>query len=385
MKKHFIQYLSYLLVAVLAACGQSSTQTTDAENADSNAVALSVTLTEMQVKNAGIVLGQVSTQPINQKIKASGKLDVPPQNLNSISAPYGGFLKSTNLLQGMHVHKGDIVAVMEHPDYIQLQQDYLENKSQLTYLKTELERQQELAKEEINSKKTLQKAKAEYETMHARVQGLRAKLELIKIDVNKLEQGTIQKTINLIAPINGYVTKVNTNIGAFVTANTVLFELVDTEHLHAEVSVFEKDLGTVKIGQQVAITLANETKTRLAKVYLIGKEITDDRTVRVHCHLNEEDNTLIPGMYLTAYIDVQAQGENALPDDAVVNHEGKSLVFELVENASGQFKFVPIEVTVLGTENGYTAIQASTPLTAKKLVTNGAYKVLSAMMNTPEE
>jgi cobalt-zinc-cadmium efflux system membrane fusion protein len=155
--------------------------------------------------------------------------------------------------------------------------------------------------------------------------------------------------------------------------------------LHAEVSVFEKDLGTIKIGQQVAITLANETKTRLAKVYLIGKEITDDRTVRVHCHLNEEDNTLIPGMYLTAYIDVQAQGENALPDDAVVNHEGKSLVFELVENASGQFKFVPIEVTVLGTENGYTAIQASTPLITKKLVTNGAYKVLSAMMNTPEE
>lgn len=385
MKKQFIQYLSYLLVAVLAACGQSSTQITEAEKLDSNVVALSVTLTETQVKNAGIVLGQVSTQPINQKIKVSGMLDVPPQNLNSISAPYGGFLKSTNLLQGMHVHKGDIVAVMEHPDYIQLQQDYLENKSQLTYLKTELERQQELAKEEINSKKTLQKAKAEYETMHARVQGLRAKLELIKIDVNKLEQGTIQKTINLIAPINGYVTKVNTNIGAFVTANTVLFELVDTEHLHAEVSVFEKDLGTVKIGQQVAITLANETKPRLAKVYLIGKEITDDRTVRVHCHLNEEDNTLIPGMYLTAYIDVQAQGENALPDDAVVNHEGKSLVFELVENASGQFKFVPIEVTVLGNENGYTAIQSSTPLIAKKLVTNGAYKVLSAMMNTTEE
>jgi cobalt-zinc-cadmium efflux system membrane fusion protein len=202
MKKHFIQYLSYLLVAVLAACVQSSTQITEAEKLDSNVVALSVTLTETQVKNAGIVLGQVSTQPINQKIKVSGMLDVPPQNLNSISAPYGGFLKSTNLLQGMHVHKGDIVAVMEHPDYIQLQQDYLENKSQLTYLKTELERQQELAKEEINSKKTLQKAKAEYETMHARVQGLRAKLELIKVDVSKLEQGSIQKHIQSPGPLD---------------------------------------------------------------------------------------------------------------------------------------------------------------------------------------
>ena len=303
----------------------------------------------------------------------------------SISAPYGGFLKSTTLLQGMHMHKGEVIAQMEHPDYIQLQQDYLENKSTLTYLKNELDRQQELAKEEVNSRKTLQKAKTDFEVMQARVNGLRAKLELIQIDVTKLEKGNIQKTVALTSPINGYVTKVNVNIGAFVTANTVLFEIVDTEHLHAEISVFEKDIHHIKIGQKVAFTLANENQERFAKVHLIGREISDDRTVRVHCHLDKEDKDLLPGMYLTAYIDVKANTSNTLPNNAFVDFEGKSYVFLLSKKLNDNYTFTRIEVEKLGEENGYTAFTSTQDLNNKDIVTEGAYKLLSAMQGGEEE
>lgn len=344
-----------------------------------------IVLSSTQFNNAGIVLAKPISQNINQKIKANGKLDVPPQNLVSISAPYGGFLKSTTLLQGMHVHKGEVIAQMEHPDYIQLQQDYLENKSTLTYLKNELDRQQELAKEEVNSKKTLQKAKTDFEVMQARVNGLRAKLELINIDVVKLEKGTMQKVVALTSPINGYVTKVNVNIGAFVTANTVLFEIVDTEHLHAEISVFEKDIHHIKIGQKVAFTLANETQERFAKVHLIGREISDDRTVRVHCHLNQEDKDLLPGMYLTAYIDVKANTNNTLPSNAFVDFEGKSYVFLLSKKLNDSYTFIRIEVEKLGEENGFTAFTSTQDLNNKDIVTEGAYKLLSAMQGGEEE
>jgi len=235
------------VIMLTASCGSKQTETAANGELDSNNNEL-VTLTESQFKNVGIRLGTISTQKITAKIKANGTLDVPPQNLNSISAPYGGFLKSTSLLQGMHVHKGDVIAVMEHPDYIQLQQDYLENKSALTFAKAEYERQQTLSKEDVSSKKTLQKAKADFETLSARVQGLRAKLEMIRINLSKLDAGDIQKTIELRAPINGYVTKVHASIGAFVTANTMMFEIVDTEHLHAELTVFEKDITKIKEG-----------------------------------------------------------------------------------------------------------------------------------------
>ncbi len=143
--------LKYNIILIAAAvlfgvaCGNKN-QPEVAETTTDSTAGETVHLTSTQFNNSGIVLGKSVNQNINQKIKANGKLDVPPQNLVSISAPYGGFLKSTTLLQGMHVHKGEVIAQMEHPDYIQLQQDYLENKSTLTYLKNELDRQQELAK-----------------------------------------------------------------------------------------------------------------------------------------------------------------------------------------------------------------------------------------------
>ncbi len=382
LKYNIILIAATVLLGV--ACGNKN-QPEVAETTTDSTAEESVHLISTQFNNAGIVLGKAVSQNINQKIKANGKLDVPPQNLVSISAPYGGFLKSTTLLQGMHVHKGEVIAQMEHPDYIQLQQDYLENKSTLTYLKNELDRQQELAKEEVNSRKTLQKAKTDFEVMQARVNGLRAKLELINIDVVKLEKGTMQKVVALTSPINGYVTKVNVNIGAFVTANTVLFEIVDTEHLHAEISVFEKDIHHIKIGQKVAFTLANENQERFAKVHLIGREISDDRTVRVHCHLNQEDKDLLPGMYLTAYIDVKASTNNTLPSNAFVDFEGKSYVFLLSKKLNDSYTFTRIEVEKLGEENGYTAFTSTQDLSNKEIVTEGAYKLLSAMQGGEEE
>ena len=382
--------LKYNLILIAAnvlfgmACGNKNQPEVTETSIDSTAKE-TIVLASTQFNNAGIVLAKPVSQNINQKIKANGKLDVPPQNLVSISAPYGGFLKSTALLQGMHVHKGEVIAQMEHPDYIQLQQDYLENKSTLTYLKNELDRQQELAKEEVNSKKTLQKAKTDFEVMQARVNGLRAKLELINIDVAKLEKGAMQKVVALTSPINGYVTKVNVNIGAFVTANTILFEIVDTEHLHAEISVFEKDIHHIKIGQKVAFTLANETQERFAKVHLIGREISEDRTVRVHCHLSKEDKDLLPGMYLTAYIDVKTSTNNTLPSNAFVDFEGKSYVFLLSKKPNNSYTFTRIEVEKLGEENGFTAFTSTQDLNNKNIVTEGAYKLLSAMQGGEEE
>ncbi len=382
--------LKYNIILIAAAvlfgvaCGNKN-QPEVAETTTDSTAEETVHLTSTQFNNSGIVLGKSVNQNINQKIKANGKLDVPPQNLVSISAPYGGFLKSTTLLQGMHVHKGEVIAQMEHPDYIQLQQDYLENKSTLTYLKNELDRQQELAKEEVNSRKTLQKAKTDFEVMQARVNGLRAKLELIQIDVTKLEKGNIQKTVALTSPINGYVTKVNVNIGAFVTANTVLFEIVDTEHLHAEISVFEKDIHHIKIGQKVSFTLANETQERFAKVHLIGRDISEDRTVRVHCHLNNEDKDLLPGMYLSAYIDVKANTSNTLPNNAIVDFEGKSYVFLLDKKVNNNYTFTRVKIEKTGEENGFTAFTSTQDLSNKEIVTEGAYKLLSAMQSGEEE
>ncbi|MDI1257363.1 MAG: efflux RND transporter periplasmic adaptor subunit [Flavobacterium sp.] len=349
-----------------------------------------VEITPEQFKSADIQFGMIELKALSGTTKVNGMLDVPPQNLVSISTPFGGFVKSTEMLQGMKVRKGQVVAMMQNPDYVQPQQDYIDLKSQLNYLKQDYERQQELSKENVNALKTLQKSKSEYESMRARVAGLKTKLQLMNINIGSLENGNIQSTIPLYSPINGYVTEVNTNIGAFASPTDVLFKIADTSHLHAELTVFEKDVPKLKIGQKVRFTLANETTERMATVYLVGKEISSERTVQIHCHLDKEDTNLLPGMYLKALVESGTEQVSAVPSKAIVEFQGSKYIFVESDQAKGdkkttQYKLINVKVGV--TELNYTALifDEGTDYTNWKIVTNGAYELLSKMKNSEEE
>src|SRR6478609_1810008 len=316
----FICFSSFIL-----SCSRPSEkkETTSAAERKPNEVVLS----DEQFKSIELQLGSVESRSLSGSIKANGMLDVPPQNLVSISAPLGGFVKSTELLQGMHVRKGQVVVVLEHPDYIQLQQDYLDNKNQLEFLEQEYNRQLDLAKENVNALKALQHSKSTYFSMKAKVEGLKAKLKLVNINPADIESGEIKNSVDVISPISGFVSQVNVNIGMHVNPTDIMFRIVDTDHVHAEAQVFEKDIPKLKVGQLAHILLSNETKERLAKVFLIGKEITPERTVRVHCHLEGEDANLIPGTYFSAIIETGSNSVLALPESAIANFEGKHFLF----------------------------------------------------------
>ncbi len=341
-----------------------------------------VSLTQEQHKLLGIVLGQPELRSMIGLIKANGMLDVPPQNMVTVSAPLGGFVKSTELLQGMKVKKGQTIIVLEHPDYIQLQEDYLTSKNQLEFLELEYKRQEELAKENVTAAKALQQAKSNYLGTKAKVQGLRAKLRLININPQELENGEIQNTISIPSPIAGFVTEVNVNIGKHVNPMDIMFKIIDTEHLHAEAQVFEKDIPQLKIGQLVRVYLSNENKERLAKVFLIGKEITPERTVRVHCHLEGEDISLIPGLYFKAFIETDPQQVTTLPIDAVVNFDNRQYVF--IEVSAGKLDYEMIEINKLKSEEIYCEVVLPTSIAGRKIVLKGTYALLSILKNTEE-
>jgi len=343
---------------------------------------LDVVLTEEQFKIANIQLGDVQPRHVSGLIKVNGMLDVPPQNLVTISAPLGGFVMDTKLLQGMKVIKGQVVAVMENPNYIQLQEDYLVNKSQLEFLQLEYERQSELAKENVNAAKALQQSRSNYLGTQAKVEGLTAKLRLINIDPSQLEKGAIQNTICLYTPISGFVTQVNVNIGMYVNPSDVMFRIINTEDLHAEAQVFEKDITKVKVGQLVRLKLANDAQERLAIVYLIGREVTPERTVRVHCHFEKEDPLLIPGMYFSAVIETDQQSVPTLPDEAVVHFEGKKYVF--VSTTADTLQFKMIEIKTATSESGFTQVMAPETSNLHHVVIRGAYELLSKMKNNEQ-
>jgi len=384
--KKFI--ISFTLAAFLFSCGSSETPAPEkeAKEAHHEEESNEVSLTDVQFKTAGIVYGAVEMKQISGTFKANGVLDVPPQQQISISVPMGGFLKKTDLLQGKRVKKGELIAVIENPDYVQMQQDYLEAKSQLEYAKADYERQQELAKENINAQKTVQLAKASFQTLTAKVTGLREKIRVSGLNLSAVEKGNIQSTINVYAPITGFVTQVNVNIGKFVNPTDILFEIVDTEHLHAELTVFEKDVPKVQLGQTVRFTLANETDERTAKVYLIGREISNDRTVRVHCHIDKEDIHMLPGMYLKATVETGHTKVRALPDEAIIDFAGQKYIFTASPESGGtEHHFKMIAIQTGNSDMSYTEVSLPANMEQSKIVIKGAYALLSKMKNSEEE
>jgi cobalt-zinc-cadmium efflux system membrane fusion protein len=377
-----ITQLSTILFLSLLSCSTPSSKTEQSKPITA-VEPTSVTLTPEQFKTVNLMVSKLEMRSMSGSVKANGMLDVPPQNLVTISAPIGGFVKHTELLQGMKVKKGQVLVTLEHQDYIQLQQDYLDNKSQLEYLELDYQRQQELAKENVNATKALQQARSSYFSTKAKVQGLKAKLHLINIDTELLEKGTISSTINLYSPIEGFITQVNINIGMHVNPADMMLRIVDSDHLHAEAQVFEKDVAKLRKGQKVRLTLSNETRERNATVYLIGKEMTPERTIRVHCHLTEEDHDLIPGTFFTATIETSSEIVKTLPEKAVVNFDGKNYVFVVIDEAGLKYKMT--EITKGKTVNDFCEVILPKELSANTLfVTTGAYDLLSFLKNTEE-
>lgn len=341
-----------------------------------------ISLSEIQYQNSGIEIGKMDQRLISSVLKTNGKIDVPPQNMISVSVPLGGYLKFTQLLAGTHVNKGEILAVMEDPQYIQLQQDYLTTKAQLLYSESEYLRQKALNEDKTTSDKIFELAKATFQTQQIQLKSLEQKLKLIGLNPQNVNPETISKNINIYSPITGFVSSVNVNIGKYVTPSDVLFELVNPSDIHLTLTVFEKDVNKLSIGQKLlAYTNTNPEKKYPAEIILISKSLTNDRALEIHCHFEQYDKSLLPGMFMNGEIDIKATAANALPNDAIVRFENKQFVF--IQDAEKKFKM--IEVQPGNSENGYTELENADNIKNELFVIKGAYNLLMALKNTSDE
>jgi len=376
--KHII--IGIFIISILSACGkQDNTSSANAaETVNENAVKM----TDAQIQSAGIQVGKLEKKDISTILKVNGTVDVPPQSLVSVSMPLGGYLKSTHLLPGMYVKKGEVIATMEDQQYIQLQQDYLVTKSNLEYAASEYNRQKELYETKSSSEKVFQQARMEYDNQKIALRALAEKMELIHLNPDKLTESNISNTVQIYAPISGFVSAVKMNIGRYVTGTDVLFELINPSDIHLNLRVFEKDIEKLSIGQSVmAYTLHQPDKKYPCEIMLISQALSDDRTAEVHCHFEKYDKILLPGMYLNAEIAVKNHNAWVVPEDAVVIFEGKSFLFVAV--SKNEYKMTLIETGVM--EAGSIEIKNAEALSDVEIVTAGAYTILMEMKNKSEE
>lgn len=377
MKYNKLFIISLLL---LAACGEKKQSEAPAtQNVSEN----TISLTDVQMKNAGIATAKMEIREMSSILKLNGMIDVPPQNMISVSVPMGGYLKSTKLLPGMHITKGEVIAVMQDQQYIQLQQDYLTAKAKYIFLEKEYQRQKDLNQSQASSDKVYQQVESDYRSQQILITSLGEKLKFAGINVTRINNEKIQSSVNIYAPISGYVSRVNVNIGKYVAPTDVLFELIDPSDLHLALKVFEKDLDKLYIGQKLKAYSNNQPEKKYnGIIILIGRNLSEDHNTEVHCHFETNDKYLVPGTYMNADIEVKNKRSYALLADAVVRFENKEYVFK----AKNKNQFDMTEVTTGINENGY--IQITSPLnedfTNENFVVQGAYSLLMMLKNTAE-
>lgn len=371
-----------LFVIFLAAFASCSTNQTVTEQKTADVPENVVTLTTTERKTAGMELGKPEKGLASSFLKVSGLVDVPPQNVVSVSFPIGGYLVSTRLLPGMRVRKGEAIAQMQDQSLIQMQQDYLVAKAKVGFLQKEYERQKLLNVTKTTSDKVLEQTQSEYQTQRILVSSLREKLRLVRIDAGSLNENNIRRSVAIYSPIDGYVSAVHVNIGKYVNPSDVLFELVNPNDLHLSIKVFEKDLSLLQPGQKVKVNLVNNPeKTYEAKVSLISKNLDNDRSAEVHCHFSNGTADLLPGMFANATIETKTTDAVTVPEDAVVRWGANHYLF--VQKKADSFAME--EVTVGTTSNGRTEIRsAPEDLLGQTVISKNAYTALMKLQNKAE-
>ncbi len=335
-----------------------------------------ITITDEQIKLAGIETGKLVDQVISETITCSGKVEVPPKNIASVSPTIGGFIKTINYFPGDFVEKGAVLANLQHPDFIQLQQQYLEAKSQADYYQQEYKRQGELTVENAASIKKMQKAKADFLHFEATSKSLQAQLELIGINTSEIVDGNFIKEFKLLAPISGTISQLNANKGKYVNSEDLVFEIINDHSLNLHFNVFEKDILKIKPGQNINFSSLNNSETYVSKVKRVGIKLNEqNRTIMVYGKFNNENRILKPGMYINASILINERKAHVLPSEAIVDYEGESCIFVKKEN---NFQIVKVEKGI--EYNNMIEIKGNVnQLSNKEIVIKGCYYLLSKL------
>ena len=343
-----------------------------------------VHITREQIETIGLELGGFTTQNMANYITATGVLDVPPNGVAAVHAPEIGFVRNLKkYINGSSIQKGQLIATLEHPMYIEKQQVFLEIHRELTYLSQEMERQKRLSEANAAALKNYQKIQSEYAVKEIKLKSVEQYLKYLGINTANLNSGNITQKINLVAPMSGIVTANNMRNGMLANSEIELMTILGNAHIHLELEVFESDIHKVKIGQNLSFKMAsNPSESYKGKVYLIAPTFDEaKKTVHVHAHIIGKKPQFIKGAFVNAQIFENENAVAVLPESAVAIHEGNYYIFTEGKKTLFETIFHQIPVKVNQKNKGFWAVEPLKEINeTAKIAIKGAF-YLNAEMN----
>lgn len=384
MKKNIIYSAFFILL--LAACGGSENGGHEDEHDHDHGHGEEehgdeIHFSEDQFNALGIKVDTMPKRNLGTYVEANGELEVPPQNQAEVTAVIGANVKSIKVIEGEKVKKGQVLAYLAHPDLIQLQTEYITNWNDLQFLEQEYERQSKLYEDKITSGKDFQQLKSDYNSKIGVVNGLEAQLQLIGISVSNLQENKVSQTVAIRSPIDGYIRLVEVKVGQYVNPETSMFEIINNEHVHADLMVFESDVHKVKEGQKVQFSVESlPDKLLSATIYSVGQSFENDpKAVHIHAEIDNKEGHLIPGMYVRGRIIVEDYFSYALPEEAIVR-EGEQYYIFKAEKEAEEWAFEPIKIAIGVKDEGWVEIKLFESLKEGTIIAwNNAYSLMAEM------
>lgn len=374
LKKIF--YLSVLAILFIACVSEEQGQSKVEEEVPTSE---GISISPKQFESSGFELGKLEKRSFMNYLAVNGKTHLPEKNKAAVSSYVGGSVGGMELIHGQWVKKGQVLFTITNPELINWQQDFLVLQSEVEYQESEYDRQKILTDENIAAKKNLPEAKSRVSVTKAKLAGLSKKLSLIGINTEELTNTNLVSTLRIAAPSSGYVTEINIKKGMYLEAFQTAIEISNTNHIHMELKVLEKNISMIKNGQKVRYSLQeNPSEQYVATIYLIEKRVDENRMVNVHCHLEEEqEKALIPGMFITADIELESQESYAVPEGALVSFNDNYYILE--HKPDTKYDFTQKLVDVGQNQNGFYQINESAEVdTIATYLTKGAYYVVTS-------
>ena len=390
MKKYSIKIALILITLfTLSACNNNTSNADhqEAEEEHHHEEENTTTLTQTQIKTVDIHLGHIEQKALTATLKANGVLSVPADHQAKVSTIYTGIIQSVKVEIGAYVHKGQVIATISNPDFLQQQQRLLTVNGQIELAQQELDRQQILYEGNAGTGKNLQAATTQLRTLRTEKAALEEQIRLMGLNPKTLTNEGMQSTLAVVAPISGNISAVYTNNGAYVDASTPIVEIIDNSSLHLHLQVYERDLPYIKVGQQVHFNPTNNTSGEYdAQVYNIAASFENEsKSIIVHCHVEGDKQGLISGMNVTGVISLDKETAPAVPNDAIVEDSGKSYIFVVTHTDNKETTFEKIEVAKGASESGYTAIAPVKPIASEQTIaTKGAFFINATLVNSGE-
>ncbi|HEY9183981.1 MAG TPA: efflux RND transporter periplasmic adaptor subunit [Salegentibacter sp.] len=369
----------YIFIALVTLSLTSCKETTDQSEVQDDEKENQVIISKAQFQDSNLEKGKIRESSFPDIVRTNGRIDVPPQNRASINAIMGGYIKNIELLEGDKVSKGQFLVSLESTEYVQLQQNYMDVAGQLDYLKAEFERQQIMLEENITSKKSFLKAESDYKRAYSALNSLQSKLRMLNIDPAAVEAGKIRSVVNIYSPISGNASNISVSRGSYVAPTDQIMEIINSEHIHLELVIFEKDVRKVKPGQKIIFNTPEASNESFeAEVVLVGKAIDQQkRTVRVHGHLPDSiASKFTVGMFVEAQILTSETKKQGLPEEAVIEQDGEYFVLVLENEDEENFYFRKQRVSPGETFEGIISLENPENLQNETVLIKGAFSLI---------